>query len=131
MNTARDTELLPAAGSATGYCMTVTLEIDPRDEAAFNHLYDTDHLPNMLRIPGVESVVRFRQDGVNEAGNLLYTAVYFLTGAAVVDSADWQRHANSGQWPEFIRPKIKSRVRRGGPIVARMVRNGTASLLSD
>ena len=42
------------------YCMMITFEISPADEAEFNEIYDTDHIPNILKLDGLIEVIRFR-----------------------------------------------------------------------
>ena len=99
------------------YCMTMTLEIEPADEVEFNHLYDTDHLTSMIQVDGVLQAVRYQHSEPNAQGRLLYTAIYFLTGAEVLESKSWLEHANSGLWPTVMRPKLVSRWRTIGPVV--------------
>ena len=36
------------------YFYMVTFEIDPADEKDFNEIYDTEHIPNILHVPGVQ-----------------------------------------------------------------------------
>jgi hypothetical protein len=33
------------------------MDVDPDKEALFNEVYDTEHVPNLLKVPGVHAVV--------------------------------------------------------------------------
>jgi hypothetical protein len=100
------------------YCMTITFEIDPKDEAEFNEVYDKDHLPNILRLDGVEQIIRYKDAKPNDKGHLVYTAVYFFTKADLHETPEWKEISDLGRWAPDIRPKIKARARRSGPVVA-------------
>lgn len=104
---------------ATPFCMMITFEIAPQDEAQFNDIYDNDHIPNILELPGVLEIVRFRDAAPNEQGYLVYTAIYFLAQENLHQSAEWKAVSDLGRWAPVIRPKVKSRARRAGPVVAR------------
>jgi hypothetical protein len=104
---------------AAPYCMTITFEIAPEDEAEFNDIYDNDHVPNILKLDGVREVIRFRDAAPNEKGWLVYTAIYFLAEENLHQTREWQQLSDLGRWAPVIRPKVKSRARRTGPVVAR------------
>ena len=38
------------------YLFVVTMDVDPDKEALFNEVYDTEHVPNLLKVPGVHAV---------------------------------------------------------------------------
>ncbi|WP_068088975.1 DUF4286 family protein [Novosphingobium rosa] len=48
--------------------------VDGRDDD-FNHWYDTVHLPDVLKVPGVTGAERFR---LSEGGQWRYLAIYEL-----------------------------------------------------
>ena len=99
--------------------MMITFEIAPEDEAEFNDIYDHDHIPNILKLEGVVEVIRFRDAAPNEKGWLVYSALYFLARENLHETAQWKKLSDLGRWAPVIRPKIKSRARRTGPVVAR------------
>ena len=103
---------------AAPYCMTITFEIDPKDEAEFNEIYDKDHLPNILRLEGVRQIIRYKDAKPNEKGHLVYTAIYFFTKENLHETPEWKEISEIGRWAPVIRPKIKSRARRSGPVIA-------------
>ena len=43
--------------SAAPYCMTITFEIAPEDEAEFNDIYDNDHIPTIMKLGRGHAVV--------------------------------------------------------------------------
>ena len=104
---------------AAPFCMTITFEIAPEDEAEVNDIYDNDHIPIILRLPGVRDVIRFRDAAPNEKGFLVYSAIYFLAREDLHLTPEWTALSDLGRWAPVIRPKVKSRARRTGPVVAR------------
>ena len=63
----------------------------------FNAWYDTEHVPERLAVPGVETAIRFASvDGTTPK----YLAMYDLAAESVLDSAAYVRVAgeNSSPW---------------------------------
>jgi len=42
----------------TRYLFTAAMDVEPAKEALFNEVYDTEHVPLLLKVPGVISVAR-------------------------------------------------------------------------
>ena len=42
------------------YLFVASMDVDPGKDAIFNEVYDTEHIPNLLRVPGVRSVNRLK-----------------------------------------------------------------------
>lgn len=103
---------------AARYFYMVTFEIDPADEALFNEIYDTEHIPNILKVPGVLGITRFRDHGPNERGWLVYSALYYLSDADLPETPQWKTESDKGRWAPIVRPRLKSRQRRLGKLVA-------------
>ena len=101
------------------YCMMITFEIEPADESEFNDIYDNDHIPNILKLAGVLEIVRFRDAHANERGLLVYSALYFMAQENLHETPEWKTLSDLGRWAPVIRPKVKSRARRAGPVAAR------------
>ena len=40
------------------YLFISSMDVDPDKEDLFNEVYDTEHIPNILKVPGVISVTR-------------------------------------------------------------------------
>ena len=117
----RDTSFMATSKAITAapYCMTITSEIAPEDEAEFNDIYDNDHIPTIMKLDGVTEVIRFKDTGPNEKGFLVYSAIYFMTKENLHLTEEWKALSDTGRWMPVIRPKVKSRARRTGPVVAR------------
>ena len=103
------------------YVFTASLDVDPAREALFNELYDTEHVPFLLKVPGVLAVTRvksepgatMRIDGQSKAlvaeGEPKYSAIYELESADVLISDAWAKAVDQGRWPAEIRPHIRAR----------------------
>jgi len=107
-----------ASLSAARHFYMVTFEIAREDEAQFNEIYDTEHVPNILRVNGVLGVMRFRDAAPNAAGWLVYSGLYLLARPDLPDTPEWKAASDIGRWAPIMRPRLKSRQRRLGPIVA-------------
>jgi len=105
----------------TRYVFTASLDVEPEKEALFNELYDTEHVPYLLGVPGVLAVTRvvteadaaMRIDGQKKPliaeGEPKYSAIYELESAQVLLSDAWAKAVDAGRWPEEIRPYIRTR----------------------
>ena len=101
--------------------LIVTAEIDPAVESDWNRWYDTVHLPDALRCPGVLRGRRYVSSGqVSEttAGKTeriekrIYTTIYELDGPEVTATPEFQ--AMRG-WYQFA-PHIRSRTQTIVPL---------------
>jgi hypothetical protein len=97
-----------------GCLLIVTAEVDPAVEAEWNHWYDTVHLPDALRCPGVRRGRRYVSSGQisqSSAGATakldarIYTTVYELDSPAATTTPEFQ--AMRG-WARFA-PHVRSR----------------------
>ena len=111
-----------STAGAAPFCMMITFEIAPEDESEFNDIYDNDHIPNILRLEGVLEIIRFRDAAPNDKGFLVYSALYLLARENLHETPEWKELSDLGRWAPVIRPKVKSRARRAGPVVARFSR---------
>ncbi len=84
----------------------VMMNVEADKEAAFNEVYDTEHIPALLQIPGVLSATRYQ---TSTAGIPKYAAVYALADPGVPERDAFKRAAESGTWPHAIRPYTKNR----------------------
>jgi hypothetical protein len=103
----------------TKYVFMASMDIAPEKEALFNEVYDREHIPNLLKVPGVLAVTRVRSEpfafsigGERKpmpAASPRYTAIYELTSPDVLASADWARAVEMGRWPGEVRPFTSNR----------------------
>lgn len=106
-----------------GCLLLVTVEVDPAVEAEWNRWYDTVHLPDALRCPGVRRGRRYVSAGpVSEsrAGTTersprrIYTTIYELDGPEATATPEFQ--AMRG-WYRFA-PHVHSRTQTIVPVEA-------------
>lgn len=104
----------------TRYIFTASMDVDPGKEALFNEVYDTEHVPNLLKVPGVLSVNRSTLEPLKMSiggevktvvaeGEPKYSAVYELESAEVLTSAAWAKAVEAGRWPAQVRPYTRNR----------------------
>jgi len=104
----------------TRYLFTAAMDVAPEKEALFNEVYDTEHIPLLLKVPGVISVTRY----VNEPFEMViggetrhmsnpnepkYAAVYEIERPDVLTSAAWAAAVDQGRWPSEVRPYTSNR----------------------
>src|SRR5262249_21443373 len=44
------------------YLLSAAMDVDPAREAVFNEVYDREHVPSLLTVPGVIAVARFKRE---------------------------------------------------------------------
>ena len=102
------------------YIFIVRMDVDPDKEALFNEVYDEEHIPSLLNVPGVYSVERFAQEPLTLAiggelktivaeGEPKYSAVYAIESPDVLVSDEWAAAVEAGRWPEQVRPYTHNR----------------------
>lgn len=101
------------------YLFVVSMDVDPGKEALFNEVYDTEHIPNLLKVPGVRAVTRMagEQFAVSIGGaekkvahdGPRYSAVYEIDGPHVLISPAWAKAVEDGRWPGEVRPFTHNR----------------------
>jgi hypothetical protein len=84
----------------------VRMDVAHDHEATFNEVYDTEHIANLRRVPGVRRASRYRQPSTTEPR---YLAAYELDGPEVVQSAAWKAAGEAGRWPTGVRPHTMNR----------------------
>ena len=101
------------------YLFVVSMDVDPGKEALFNEVYDTEHIPNLLKVPGVRAVTRMAGEpfAVSIGGTEKkvahdgprYSAVYEIDGPQVLTSPAWAKAVEDGRWPGEVRPFTHNR----------------------
>ena len=106
--------------SKAKYLMIASMDVDPEHDATFNEVYDIEHVPNLLKVPGVLGVTRYKRGTLtmNIAGERktieipnepAYTAIYELESPDVLTSPAWDKAIEDGRWPSQVRPHTKNR----------------------
>src|SRR5260370_111722 len=91
------------------YVYVVQMDIPQHLEAEFNRIYDEDHVPTILKFPGVRSGTRYRLEHSTVSGMPQYLAIYELDSPDVLKSAPWEKAGSYGDWATKIRPLTTSR----------------------
>ncbi len=87
------------------YIYIAAMDVDADKEAAFNEVYDTEHIPTILKVPGVVSATRYEA----VEGQPKYMAVYEVETPETPASPPFRAAADQGRWPEEIRPFTRNR----------------------
>ena len=104
----------------TRYVFIASMDVDPDREAVFNEVYDTEHVPLLLKVPGVLAVSRATTEPLQMViggerktvvaeGEPRYSAIYELESAEVLTSEAWAKAVDHGRWPTEVRPYTRNR----------------------
>jgi hypothetical protein len=91
----------PALTHRTPFVFWVMMDVEPHCEALFNELYDSEHIPLLLKLPGSANAVRYRTDA---AGEPRYLAAYEVERADLPMSTAWNDTSDIGRWKPEVRP---------------------------
>ena len=102
------------------FLFTAAMDVDPAKEALFNEVYDTEHVPELLKVPGVLSIWRAvlepltmflggEKKTIVAEGEPRYSAFYELESAEVLTSEAWAKAVEAGRWPSQVRPFTRNR----------------------
>jgi len=102
------------------YVFIASMDVDPDKDAIFNEVYDTEHIPLILKVPGVVSARRCQTVPLNMViggekkaivaeGEPKYSAIYELESAEVLVSEAWANAVDAGRWPTHVRPFTRNR----------------------
>jgi hypothetical protein len=103
----------------TRYLFTASMDVEPSRDALFNEVYDTEHVPNLLKVPGVRAVARMAGEhftvSIGGAEKKVahegprYSAIYEIDGPRVLVSPEWTKAVEEGRWPGQVRPFTRNR----------------------
>lgn len=101
------------------YLFVASMDVDPDKEALFHEVYDTEHVPNLLKVPGVQAVSRVEGEpftlsiGGQERrvahDGPRHSALYEIDGPDVLVSREWAAAVELGRWPTEVRPFTRNR----------------------
>src|SRR5258708_38880805 len=105
---------------ATKYLFIVSMDVTKEKEALFNEVYDTEHVPLLLKVPGVRSVTRLKTEPaafniggerkvLDGGGEPTYMAIYEIDNPAVLLSKEWAEMGEKGRWAGEVRPFTSNR----------------------
>jgi len=104
----------------TKYIFSAAMDVQPDKESLFNEVYDTEHVPLLLKVPGVVAIARFKKQEVTlviggERKTIVveseptYNAFYEIESPEVLVSDGWAKAVDQGRWPGQVRPYTKNR----------------------
>jgi len=102
------------------YLFVASMDVEPDKESLFNEVYDQEHIPNLLKVPGVISVARYR---MRELTMLIggerkvmrfenepqHHALYEIESPDVLLSDSWGEAVEQGRWAQEVRPYTRNR----------------------
>ena len=88
------------------YIYVVQTNIPADLEAEFNRLYDEEHVPSFLKVPGCHKITRYRLEKSEDPRMQKYLTIYEVDSPAVVESETWRKAREYGQWMTAIRPHM-------------------------
>ena len=91
------------------YIYVVQMDIPEDMEDEFNRVYDTQHVPNIIQAPGVQSCTRYKLESADVEGVARYAAVYQIDSPEIPESDGWKAESEKGDWPTKIRPHTRNR----------------------
>jgi hypothetical protein len=104
----------------TRYIFSAAMDVEPDQDALFHEVYDREHVPLLLKVPGVVAVARFKKQAVTlvvggERKTIVvenepaYNALYEIENPEVLVSDAWAKAVDQGRWPGQVRPFTKNR----------------------
>ena len=105
---------------STKYLFMVSMDVVAEKEALFNEVYDTEHVPLLLKVPGVRAVSRMKTEPaafgiggerkvLDGSGEPQYVAIYEIDRPDVLLSKEWTEAVEKGRWPSEVRPFTSNR----------------------
>ncbi|MBS1878143.1 MAG: hypothetical protein JST31_01380 [Actinobacteria bacterium] len=102
------------------YLFIATMNVAPDRDALFHEIYDSEHVPFLGTVAGVNAIARFENKDlsavVGENGPIKsapneprYTAIYEIDGPEVLASDEWSQMVERGRWPSEVRPFTSDR----------------------
>jgi hypothetical protein len=85
--------------------LCVSVDIEEHKEDLMNELYDSEHIPLLLALPGVVNVVRYRAS----EGNPRYLAVYEIEQPEIPATKEWAVASDTGRWKLEVKPYTYNR----------------------
>lgn len=91
------------------YLYIVQMDVPPELDADFNRIYDTQHIPQISKVPGVLEVKRYKLEKP-APGVPKYAAIYRVSSADVPQGPAWVKASDTGDWKPKIRPHTFNRM---------------------
>ena len=104
----------------TRYLFSASMDVQPDKETLFNEVYEKEHVPMLIEVPGVISIARFKTQELTmimggERRTIVveneprYSALYEIESPDVLTSEAWANAVDQGRWPDQVRPFTSNR----------------------
>jgi hypothetical protein len=104
----------------TRYLFSAAMDVAPDQERLFNEVYDQEHVPSLLTVPGVIAVSRYEMQPLTMSiggqlktivieGAPKYGALYEIETPDVLVTEAWAKAVEKGRWPAQVRPHTRNR----------------------
>jgi hypothetical protein len=104
----------------TKYIYIASMDVEPDKEDLLNEVYDTEHVPALLKVPGVRAISRGvaepftmsmggEERDVAVGDEAKFMAIYEIDSPDVLVSEAWAAAVEAGRWPEQVRPFTSNR----------------------
>jgi hypothetical protein len=105
----------------TRFMLAVQMDVKPERESLFQEIYDLEHVPALLQVPGVRAVHRYQRAKVLKIaiGGAIqeyafpsepaFSAFYELESPDVLTSEAWSKAVEQGRWSAEVRPFTSNR----------------------
>jgi hypothetical protein len=91
------------------YMYLVQMDVPAEKKADFNRIYDTQHVPELSKVPGVRRVTRYCLESADVDCVAKYAAIYEVDTPDVPRSEAWKAASDRGDWASQIRPYTTNR----------------------
>lgn len=105
--------------SNSKYIFVVSMNVKKEHENLFNEVYDEEHIPYLLKVPGVNKVTRgkgvpfsFSIGGETKSMNApvqKFIAMYEIDNPDVVKCQEWSQAVEEGRWSTQVRQHTSER----------------------
>ena len=105
--------------SKSKYIFIVSMNVKKEFEDLFNEVYDVEHIPYLLEVPGVNKVTRARgmpfafsiagETKEMDSSNQQFIAMYEIDNPDVVKSSEWSIAVEKGRWSTHVREHTSER----------------------
>ena len=102
------------------YLFSAAMDVSADREGLFHEVYDTEHVPLILTVPGVVAATRFEarpfsmflggeRKTMDPQGAPRFHALYELENPDVLLTDAWAKAVEQGRWPAQVRPHTTNR----------------------
>ena len=105
--------------SKSKYIFIVSMNVKSEFETLFNEVYDNEHIPYLLEVPGVNKVTRGQgvpfsfsiggETKLMDTPHQKFVAMYEIESPDVVKSNEWSVAVEKGRWSSHVRQHTSER----------------------